>query len=802
MRIVWSWIEEIIGGTLPPPEEVAGRLTRAGLEVETIERLGRSFSGVVVAEVLAKRPHPKSQKLTLVTVRGAVEAEVVCGAPNVPEPGRLVLWAAPGAKLPDGRTLAAKEVQGVSSPGMLCSTSELGLDGVGEPVADGIIVLTAAEADGVKAGDDAAAALGLEQTVLEIAIPANRPDALGHIGVAREIAALLGRTCQRPEGVPSKAAAPIPISVVIEDPEACPRYTARVIDEVQVGPSPRIIRSRLRACGVRVISNLVDVTNYVLFETGQPLHAFDLDKLEGQQIVVRRARAGETLTTLDGQERKLEPGDILICDARRPVALGGVMGGLDTEVTATTRRVLLESASFHPASIRKTVRRLGLASEASYRFERRVDPEGSKDACHRAAMLLAEVGGGKVSITSVDVYPRPPAKTVISLRPARVEGLLGMSIASGEIARHLRSLELPVEEKGGELVVAVPSFRPDLEREVDLIEEVGRLHGYDDLPATLPGAQVAPEPSGDPLAERLRDILTGAGLDEAITFGFTSRARLAALRLPADHPGMRPLALTNPMREDQAILRTSLVPNLLGAVAKNLAFGESDVRLFEIGAVFHVRPNDVLPAEPRFLVGVLVGSRPDWLLPAGEVDFFDAKGLVERVFAGLHIRCEMVPARSETGFLHPGVAAAILVGGEHVGIVGEVHPETREALGIDRRCFLFEVNLERLGTPPAPQFRPLPRFPAIARDVSFFVDDFVGAKRVEEAFLADRPAILEDIRVLEDYREPGKVPEGKKGMLWSLRYRDPSRTLTDAEVDAVHEALVARALTQLSAQRR
>jgi phenylalanyl-tRNA synthetase beta chain len=797
MKIVWSWIEELIsrdGGDLPPPEEVAGRLTRAGLEVETIDRQGQGFSGVVVAEVTAKRPHPKSQKLTLVTLG---DTEVVCGAPNVPEPGRKVLWARPGAKLPDGRVLAAKEVQGVVSPGMLCSGAELGIEGVGEPVVDGIIVLTAEEAEGVAVGADAADALGLKQTVLEIAIPANRPDALGHVGVAREIAALLGRKLVSPDVAVAPVGKAVPFEVEIADVDACPRFTARLVEGLAVKPSPLAVRARLRALGVRAISNLVDVTNYILFERGQPLHAYDFDKLRGGRLIVRRARAGETLTTLDGQERQLEAGDILICDAERPVGLGGVMGGLDTEVTASTTRVLLEAASFHPPSIRRTAKRLGLHSEASYRFERRVDPDGCERASQRAAVMLAELGGGVVRPGALDRYPTPPAEVTLTLRPGRVETLLGMPIPPAEIERHLTSLGLAVS---GERVT-VPSFRPDLEREVDLIEEIGRLHGYDDLPATLPASTSAPQPSGDPLAERLRDLLTAAGMDEAITFGFTSRQKLAALRLPAEHPVMRPLELSNPMREEQAVLRTSLLPNLLGAVAKNLAFGETDIRLFDVGAVFLPRP-EPLPTEPRFVVGVLAGQRPDWLVPGGEVDFYDVKGIVERVLAALHVEAEFVAARNEDGFLHPGVAAAIRIRGEHAGVVGEVHPDTRAQLGIDRRCFAFEISLDRLGTPPAPQFQPLPRFPGITRDVSFFVDDFVAAARVRDAFLVDRSPLLIDLRILEDYREPGKVPEGKKGMLWTMTYRDPGRTLTDADVDAVHEKLVARALGELSAQRR
>lgn len=597
------------------------------------------------------------------------------------------------------------------------------------------------------------------------------------------------------------------VSVAIDDPEGCPRYVARYLEGLRVGPSPRWMRRRLEAVGVRPISNLVDVTNYVMFELGHPLHAFDYDRVAEGRIVVRRARPGETIRTLDGVERTLEPGDLVIADAHRGVALAGVMGGAGSEVSPGTTRVLLEAATFDPASIRRTARRLALHSESSHRFERGVDAEGVDFASRRACRLLCELGGGRVARGAVDVYPRPARPVVIDLRPARVTALLGLEIPTEEMTRHLRALGLdPEPAPSGILRVTCPTFRRDLEREVDLVEEIARLFGLDRLPATLPSCTAPPTDGASLLEEEARDALRAAGLCEFIGFGFTSPQRIAALRQPEGHPAARPIAIRNPLREDQSVMRTSLLPNLLSAAARNLSFGVTDVRLFEVGHVF-LPSGRPLPDEPLFCAGVLTGTRPGWLKPEGPLDFYDAKGVVEALFESLRIEVEFVPARSEDGFLHPGVGAAILVGdgevgNEHVGVVGEVHPETRDRFGLEVVCFAFEINLDRLPPRAPARLRPIPRFPAVVRDVSFFVDDFVPAARVRQIALRERPPILESLRVLEDYREPGKVPPGKKGMLWSLTYRAPDRTLTDAEVDAAHEALVSRLLSALGAERR
>jgi phenylalanyl-tRNA synthetase beta chain len=477
------------------------------------------------------------------------------------------------------------------------------------------------------------------------------------------------------------------------------------------------------------------------------------------------------------------------------------MGGGGSEVSDATARVLLESAYFDPRSVRRTAKRLQLHSESSHRFERGVDPNGADFASARAATLLAELGGGKIARAAVDVYPKKIAPLTIDLRVARANAVLGLSLGADEMARTLGALELGVAPgTAGLLRVTAPTFRPDLEREIDLVEEIGRVH-LEQIPATLPRTTAGPSGSGEPLVEKVRDALTAAGLDEAILYSFTSPARISALRFPDGHPVTRPLPLRNPLREDHTVMRTSLLPNLLAATAHNLKFGVTDVRIFEVGHVF-LPSGRTLPDEPRIVSGILCGDRAGWLKPSGPIDFYDAKGIVERLFAALMLPVEMVAARNEDGFLHPGVGAAILYDGQHVGVVGELHPETRDRAGIDRLAFAFEVNLELLPPLAPAQARPIDRFPSVVRDVSFFVTDSVPAAKIRALLAEGAPAILETISVLDDYREAGKVPAGKKGMLWSITYRAPDRTLTDAEVDAAHEAIVKRVLSALGAERR
>jgi phenylalanyl-tRNA synthetase beta chain len=797
VKISIRWLEEMTGRTLDAAS-VADQLTRAGLEVESRKKLG-DFSGVIVAEVRAKKPHPDAAKLTLVDVwDGQHVTQVVCGAPNVPAAGHKVLWARPGAKLPMGEggahiDIAAKAVRGIESPGMLCAEDELGL---GESHA-GIIVIH--PDDPLTPGQDAAKALSLPDDILELAIGPNRPDCLSHKGIAQELGTRstppTSGNQAAPGGDPKSA-----IAIELRDPAGCPRYHASVFAPVAVGPSPLATRLRLEALGVRAISNVVDVTNLVMLELGQPQHAFDLDTLPGPQIIVRRAKAGEKLETLDGVTRDLIAADLLICDGNdRPIALAGVMGGKATEVTDGTKRILLECASFAPGAIRATAKRLGLPSEASRRFERGVDQNVVPSAFDAAARRL--IAGGAKLVAAHDEEARPAEPLQLTLRASRTRALSGLDdLPATRQAELLSSIGIAAVIEGDTLRCTIPTSRPDLTREVDLIEEVLRLEGFDRVPTTVPPLRSAPPELKHRLADRARDLLVGLGLDEAVTYAFVAPRELAALQLPAPHD--RTLRLANPLRDEQSTLRTSLLPGLVRAAARNIARGVADVRLFEVGHVFLPARTgkDGLPEERRHVALLLCGARDGWLKGGEPLDYFDLRGLCDELTLGLGhpltVRSSVAP------WLHPGVQGALHRGDDAVGHLGELHPRVAAAFDLPVRALVLELDLSSLPPVPPPPLRPIPRFPQVERDVSFLVDAARSAAEIAALIASMKEALLVDVRPREDYRDPSHVPAGKKSMLWSFVYQAADRTLTDAEVRAAHDKLVAALSERLALQLR
>ena len=822
MKVLWSWLLELCDlDQVPTVEEGARALTRAGVEIEGLTNLGAGFRGVVVAQVIATRPHPQANKLTLVDViteRDGVATQVVCGAPNVPEPGGKVLWAQIGAELPaKGRggmpglpgdatiTLAAKAVKGIESPGMLCAEDELGLS----EDHGGIIVLD--RDDTTPLGAPAQRALGLDDWLLEVNAPANRGDLLGHIGVARELCAVLRGKLVLPDIDLSayRGEGNARVDIQIAAAEDCPRYIARVIDGLTVKPSPRRIAQRLRAVGVRPISNLVDVTNYVMFELGQPLHAFDADTLTSGVVGVARANDGDKFKTLDNIERTLVKTDLMIRDGQRNIALAGVMGGAETEVTDGTRRVLLESASFKPLLVRRTARRLGLHSEASHRFERGVDPELASVASARATRLLCMVAGGKVIGEPVDAYPGKSEVAPITVRLPRVQVLTGVPLSETACRDALERLGFTVTATQSELQVTPPSVRTDVVREVDVIEEILRITGYEQVPSTLPALRQAPGVRPPNRGDVVRRALAAAGVAEAITFAFQSSDRCAALQLPASDKRSQPITIRNPMSVDQAVMRTSLLPNLLAAVTRNQSFGRADIALFEVGSVFlrkgesvGERPINELADEPMCVAGVLAGRRPSQIGNGVPWDAFDAKALaieaIRAVAGDVRVRTNPI---ANVPYLHPGIAGELVIEREVVGRFGEVHPDVREALGCVGSVFAFEVELARVPLAPPAQMRAIPRFPGSERDVSLLLAEEIPAARIVDVIEAANEPLVTRIRLLEDYRD-AKLGAGMKSMLWSIAYRSPERTLTDAEVDKAHETIVGRLVENLPAQRR
>jgi phenylalanyl-tRNA synthetase beta chain len=795
MRLSFNWLKEFVDVTVSA-SELAERLTMSGLEVEAVEEVAPDFAGVVVARVVKVSPHPNADRLQVAEVDdGSRLHQVVCGAPNL-RAERLYPFAPVGAVLAGGRQLESAKLRGVVSQGMLLAEDELGLS----PDHEGLMAIP----QDLPVGGDLATALKLQDTVLTVAVTANRADCLSILGLAREVAALLNQPVRHPEvaGAPSygpESAA----KVTILDPVHCPRYAARLLTGLAVKPSPFWLRRRLHLAGIRAINNLVDVTNYVLLEFGQPLHAFDFDKLAGGEIVVRLPRPEErTFVTLDGQERELNPETLLICDAARPVALAGVMGGLDSEVTAATKNVLIESAYFNPRTIRRTAKRLGLSTEASYRFERGIDPDAVTHALERATQLMLDLGGGEAPGARLDAYPAPIYHPRLALRVSRVNQVLGTAFSGAEMVAWLRRLHLPVLSMDGEsLVLQVPSFRGDLEREEDLIEEIARLAGYDAIPVTLPRGELAtPRPGPDAeLRRAARRLLQGLGFFEVITYAFQSQ-RLETLVPDSQAP--RALRLANPLSEEQAVMRTSLLPGLLETLRRNTLKQVLDVRLFELSKVFIPESGQELPREEHWLAGVMYGAREEvsWNTSREAVDFFDLKGAVENLLDGLKVPDLDFRADGLPYFLSYG--ARVYSGELELGVLGELIPEMGEQLDLEGRIFVFNLNFGACGRSAAPpRFSPLPRYPAVYRDLALVVPEGVAAARVAQALYQHGRPWLVEARLFDVYTGE-HIPPGKRSLAFRLSYRDQERTLTDDLVNPHHQALVAALARELGAELR
>lgn len=807
MKISYRWLKEFVDTELSP-RDVAERLVGAGIEVASIEPVVEGLSGVVVAEIEAiERELPGRAGHVNRLCRVALpdrRLQVICGAPNAAVGLRTAL-APPGATLPGGREIKAAEIRGVTSEGMLCSERELGV-GVDDA---GILVLPADAPLGV----DLATYLGLDDTILEIEITPNRPDALSVVGVAREVAALTGAPFRFPQ-VAVKETDPDASSlaaVEIEAPDLCPRFCARVITGLTVKPSPPWLAQRLRAVGLRPINNLVDVTNYVMWELGQPLHAFDYDRVAERKIVVRRAREGERMKTLDNQERALTPEMAMVCDPTRALAVGGVMGGADSEVTPRTATVLLEAAYWDPGGIRRTSRALGLHTDAAYRFERGGDIDGLREALDRAAQLMADLGGGQVARGVLDVYPTPRTRPRIALRLSRIERVIGACPPRPEVVGILQRLGFAVGDVGADLEVAVPSFRRDIAQEDDLVEEVIRVWGYDKIPVTLArGGELRPvsPPRGLMLSRQVRRALNAAGLAECVTYSFLDPDRLTAM-------GWRDAAtlvtLQNPLSRERSVLRPSMIPGLLDVLAINASRGNPDVRVFEIGQRFAPRrPEDLdRPLHEEMWVGIaLIGARAAraWSASRERVDVFDAKGLAELVLATAGATAWQTSSWGEVGgpaFLADGRSALLTMDGAEVGWFGELAHGVREAFDLPSPVMLAEVSLSALGALPSivPRYQVLPRFPAVQRDLALVVPAAVAAGEVEAHLRAMRVPLLTHIELFDVY-EGGQVGHGRRSLAFSLTYQAADRTLTDREVNDLHATIVADVRARFGAELR
>ncbi len=805
MNVSYRWLSDYIDLSGIPAEQLAEMMTRGGIEIDSVPSRNAGVTGVVVGYVKKREKHPDADKLSVCTVDAGTgeDLQIVCGAPNVGADMKVPV-ALVGAKLPGGLNIKRAKLRGVESQGMICSARELGINDklLPKEQQEGILVLP----HDAEIGRDILDVLALNDSILELDLTPNRSDCLSMLGVAYEVSALTGRPLNLPD--PAKdiySAAEVAsdyVRVSISSPEHCSLYTARYVKGVKIAPAPQWMQNRLIAAGVRPINNIVDITNYVMLEYGQPLHAFDAARVAGGRIDVRLAKAGETLVTLDGQERKLEPHMLVIADAEKAIGLAGVMGGANSEVSEGTTDIILESAKFDGSTVRRTSRQLGLRSEASARFEKEVDPDRVRAALDRAAGLMARYAEGLVTegVAEAEASARKPS--VIDLSLSRVNGMLGTELSALEIKTILSRLQFEVKASGDDVwKVAVPSRRGDISRDVDLVEEIARLHGYDEIPTTpiegptTPGSLTKPQA----IRRKLRTILTGAGLHEAISYSVTSLPRTELFaELSA---GAKPIALAMPMSEERSVLRTTLIPSLLEAAAYNLNRKNNDVALFEIGNVYHTDETTLtrLPQEKPRAALLLLGNRraSSWNRTAEPVDFYDAKGILEQAFDRLGLSGRISYEAAQPAGFHPGRTAAIVIrterGSRTIGFVGQVHPETQREFDLPD-AYVAELELGPIYefADASIEYRILPRYPAIERDIAVVVDRGVAGGALTATISASAGELLESVEVFDVYTGE-RIGSDKKSVALALIYRHAERTLTDEEVGEAH----ARVLAQL-----
>ncbi len=802
MLVSLKWLGQYVDIENIAAEELAERITRSGIEVDAIIDRSEGMSNVVVGHVVSKEKHPEADKLNvcLVNVGGEELQQIVCGAPNV-EAGQNVIVAMPGAHLPGGFKIKKAKLRGVESNGMICSLQELGVEGrvVPKAYAEGIYVLPADATPGADALD----VLGLRDTVLELGLTPNRSDALSMLGVAYEVAAILSQDVKLPEityATSAQKAADV-LKVTVEDKEANPLYAAKVVKNVKVTESPLWLQHALMASGIRPHNNVVDITNYILMEYGQPLHAFDFDKLGTGEIVTRLARDGETITTLDDAERTLAAHNLVITNGVEAEAVAGVMGGAKSEVSDSTTTVVIEAAYFAGSSVRRTSKELNLRSDSSARFEKGVDPNRVLLAAERAAQLLAELAGGEVleGTVLVDELDKTPARVVVS--PDFINGRLGMKISLEEMLSILDRLKFDVEAVNGMLVIDAPTRRQDIKIEEDIVEEIARMYGYDEIPMTLPasGEQVGGLTPYQAGRRVVRNVMEGAGLFQAVTYSLTSSESSQKFALKAEET----TKLLMPMSEDRSTLRQSLIPHLVEAASYNVARSIDSVALYEIGSVFLGQTAEELPFEEEHLALVLTGKWIDntWQGEKKNVDFFVAKGILEAVFAKLGLDTRVSYVKAIIDGMHPGRTAEILLDGEKVGLIGQLHPTEQKKAGV-KETYVAELNLMAIlnATNEALIYTAVPRFPMMTRDIALELDSATPAGEIVAIINGVGSKLLKDVKVFDVY-EGEKMTPGKKSVAFSLTYFDAERTLTDDEVVAAHNKVL-KALAAAGAEVR
>lgn len=804
MKFTVDWLKQYVALDITPVE-LTNRLTMLGLEVEEVRELHGSLDNVKVAKVLDVRPHSNADRLTICEVMVGNETFVViCGAPNA-KAGMYTAIALPGAVLPGGIKVRKAKIRGEASYGMLCSGKDLGVS----DDHSGIMELS----DSFECGMDLADALLLKDTAIEIDLTPNRPDCASVIGIARETAGFTGKKLIHPiqNEIPELTGENLPFSIEVESFEDCPRYAARLLTDVKIGPSPWWLQKRLLAVGQRPVNNVVDITNFVMLEYGQPLHAFDFKKLIKSKIVVRRAHPNEKIVTLDGVKRDLDSRMLLICDSEKPVAVAGVMGGENSEVSDKTTEILLESACFNPINIRRTARRLNMGTEASYRFERGVDPEGTVRALERVTRLMIDIMDAKVVEGGVDLRESVKSRDKITLRVQRVNDFLGMEFTADQITNFLSGIEINVKILDQKtLLVTPPSFRVDLEREVDLIEEVARLKGFNEFPATLPSVPMSfseTDPDRD-LRKRLSSVMTSLGFYEAVNYSFVSDQHFDMLGLAPDDPARSAVSLFNPLAEDQNIMRTTLLPGLLENLRRNINRQNLEARLFEIGKVFHPRQGQELPDEPLRLTALLSGRRqpgsPILHYGSERTDILDVKGVAELILDELSLPgISLKRSTDALYFVEPDSFVVIKSNDTKIGEFGQCTASMLKKFGVRQDVFYLNLNIDDIGRlrPAETAFETLPRFPSVKWDIAVLVPEHVGSGEMVQAIMDSGEKLVEKAEIFDIYR--GKtIKKGLKSVAISVSYRSEEKTLDDETVGVAHKKNIELILSGFEGQLR
>jgi len=792
VKVLLSWLKDYID-IHETPEKIADALNMSGLEVEEIIQPGKNLNNIVVGKILSKDPHPDAEKLSLcsVDVNRGQPLQIVCGASNM-KAGDKVPVALIGARLPSGFEISKAKIRGIESSGMMCSKKELGIS----EEHGGLYILD----EKAEVGRDIVSVLNLDEVIFEISVTPNRGDALSHLGIARELSAIFNLPLHRdPLGnEDGEGSIAEQIQVEIHNKELCPRYGARVLHNVKVGPSPEWLKERLEKAGIRSINNVVDVTNYIMLGIGHPMHAFDYNKIAGRKIVVRSADKSERIVSLDNVNRNLDSSMLVIADSEKPVAIAGVMGGLDSSVTESTVSVLLEAAFFDPTVVRKTSKRLGLMSDSSYRFERGTNIDNVPIALNEAARLLKEIASASPVKGIADAYPKPEILRQIKVRTKRANRVIGISLSPSQIETLLLRLKLDTRRDGEDLIVSVPPYRHDLNIEADIIEEIARMYGYNNIPTTLPAITSVlqlPTPL-QKLEARLRDHMVSCGFNEIMTYSFIPAAIDECFR------EKKPLMLQNPLSEDLSAMRTSLKWGMFDALKRNILNDEFNLRLFEIGKVFHPAAGGLSEEHARLCIGFSGAVDPkNWQKSADTFDLFAVKGLIQNI-AGL-LKVKVRYAQGSCSVFHPALQMELMVGKNAAGEFGQIHPALLDNKKMPKCIFIAEIDLDRFAAAleGAARMHPIPELPAIRRDLALLAPVSVNHRDILKILTTEGKTLLEDCFLFDVYRGKG-IPEDSRSLAYAMTFRDAKKTLTDEEIQPMISRMVERLEKELAVKLR